>query len=357
MPCLQKEPRRTVSALLFLSLIKREKARLGFDMSDEQDKVQAEIEKLERAIEEIGALAKGIDHHHELSELHQRLEHLRATILDNLTAIDRVKLARHPNRPYMLDYVEKIFSDFSEIHGDRRFADDPALVCGMAKFHGESVAVIGHQKGRNVKTRQFRNFGMAKPEGYRKALRVMKLAEKFHRPVFTFVDTSGAYPGIEAEERNIAEAIAVNLREMARLRVPIVTTVIGEGGSGGALGIAVADRVFMQENTYYTVIAPEACSAILWRDQVHVAEAAQALRLTAQDLQSFHVIDSIISEPRGGAHLDHDMAAAMLDKELVSALDEIKNWTPEDRIKRRYDKFRAMGEVQEIVAQRRRASE
>jgi acetyl-CoA carboxylase carboxyl transferase subunit alpha len=326
-------------------------------MSDEQSKVQEEIEKLERAIEEISSLAKGIEHHQELSELHQRMEHLRATILDNLTAIDRVKLARHPNRPYTLDYVEKIFTDFSEIHGDRRFAEDPALVCGMAKFHGEPVAVIGHQKGRNVKTRQYRNFGMAKPEGYRKALRVMKLAEKFHRPVFTFVDTSGAYPGIEAEERNIAEAIAVNLREMARLRVPIVTTVIGEGGSGGALGIAVADRVFMQENTYYTVIAPEACSAILWRDQVHVAEAAQALRLTAQDLQSFNVIDNIISEPRGGAQLDHDLAAAMLDQVLVSALTEIKDLTAEDRIKQRYDKFRTMGEVQEIVAQRRRASE
>ncbi|HZS43498.1 MAG TPA: acetyl-CoA carboxylase carboxyltransferase subunit alpha [Blastocatellia bacterium] len=320
-------------------------------MSEEQNK---EVKELEQAIADLGELAKGIEQNSEILKLQQRLEHLKTEILDSLTPMDRVKLARHPNRPYTLDYVQLIFTDFSEVHGDRRYADDPAMVCGMANYHGEPVAVIGTQKGRDIKSRQYRNFGMAQPEGYRKALRVMKLAEKFNRPIFTFIDTPGAYPGIEAEERNIAEAIAYNLREMARMGVPIIATIIGEGCSGGALGIGIADRVLMQENTYYTVIAPESCSAILWRDQNHASQAAEALRLTAFDLKSFNVIDEIIEEPKPGAHSQQELAAEMLDQALTRSLNEIRQWSPEERIRRRYDKFRAMGSVQEIVAQRKR---
>jgi acetyl-CoA carboxylase carboxyl transferase subunit alpha len=268
-----------------------------------------------------------------------------------MSSLDRVKLSRHPDRPYLLDYVPFLFSKFSEIHGDRRIADDPAIICGLATFHNEPVAIIGHQKGRNLKSRQQRNFGMAKPEGYRKALRVMQLAEKFNRPILTFVDTQGAYPGVDSEERNVAEAIAHNLREMSRLQTPIIATVIGEGGSGGALGIAVADRVLMQENAYYSVITPENCSTIIWRDQEHVAEAANALRLTAEDLKSFQVIDEIVAEPNGGAHADYAEAAKLLDQAITRALNEIRSWTAEERVQKRYERFRAIGLVQETAAQ------
>src|SRR6266705_5583964 len=243
-----------------------------------------------------------------LDEIHRRLQESDAANLtaepDTPNAWDRVKLARHANRPYTLDYIELLFTDFFEMHGDRRFGDDPAMVAGFARFHEEPCVVIGHQKGRTTRQRQHRNFGMPKPEGYRKALRVMKLAEKFHRPVFTLIDTPGAYPGIDAEERGQAEAIAHNLREMSQLRVPIIATITGEGGSGGALAIGVGDRVNMLECSIYSVIAPESCSAILWRDQKHAADAAEALKLTPEDLKKYQLIDEIIPEPEGGAQND-----------------------------------------------------
>jgi acetyl-CoA carboxylase carboxyl transferase subunit alpha len=269
----------------------------------------------------------------------------------DMAPVDRVKLSRHPDRPYLLDYVSLLFSKFSELHGDRRIADDPAMICGFATFHDEPVVVIGHQKGRDLKSRLQRNFGMAKPEGYRKALRVMRLAEKFNRPILTFADTPGAYPGVDSEERSVAEAIAHNLREMSRLRTPIIATVIGEGASGGALGIAVADRVLMQENAYYTVITPENCSTIIWRDREHVDETANALRLTAEDLKSFRVIDEIVAEPDGGAHADYAGAAKLLDQAIARTLNEIRGWGAEERVQKRYERFRAIGSVQETAAQ------
>jgi acetyl-CoA carboxylase carboxyl transferase subunit alpha len=286
-----------------------------------------------------------------LDEIHRRLQESGAA---NLTAEpgtpsawDRVKLARHPNRPYTLDYIERLFTDFFEIHGDRRFGDDPAMVAGFATFHEEPCVVIGHQKGRTTKQRQHRNFGMPKPEGYRKALRVMKLAEKFHRPVFTLIDTPGAYPGIDAEERGQAEAIAYNLREMAKLRVPVIVAVTGEGGSGGALAIGMGDRVLMLENSIYSVISPESCSAILWRDQAHAEEAAHALRLTAPDLLDFGLIDQIVPEPPGGAHLNYEEAGSLLDASLSDSLRSVRDLTCEERIARRYDKFRKMGRFED----------
>lgn len=271
----------------------------------------------------------------------------------DISPIDRVKLSRHPDRPYLLDYAPLLFSKFTELHGDRRIADDPAMICGFATFHDEPVVIIGHQKGRNLKSRLQRNFGQAKPEGYRKALRVMRLAEKFNRPILTFVDTAGAYPGVDSEERSVAEAIAHNLREMSRLRTPIIATVIGEGGSGGALGIAVADRVLMQENTYYTVITPENCSTIIYKDreEEHVRQTSNALRLTAEDLISFRVIDEIVAEPDGGAHADYAGAAKLLDQAITRTLNEIRGWGAEERLQKRYERFRAIGSVQETAAQ------
>ncbi|HET6892816.1 MAG TPA: acetyl-CoA carboxylase carboxyltransferase subunit alpha, partial [Pyrinomonadaceae bacterium] len=232
------------------------------------------------------------------------------------TAFERVQLARHPDRPYTLDFIERLFEDFVELHGDRRFADDPAIVCGLARFHGLPVGVVGQQKGRDTKQRSYRNFGMPKPEGYRKALRIMKLAEKFRRPIFTLIDTPGAYPGIDAEERGQAEAIAYNLREMAKLKVPVIVTVIGEGGSGGALAIGVGDQVLMLENAIYSVISPEGCAAILYKDSSQAERAAEGLKLTAQDLFEAKLVDQIITEPPGGAHTDYDQAARYLDSAL-----------------------------------------
>jgi len=228
------------------------------------------------------------------------------------TAFDRVQLARHANRPYTLDLIERLFEDFVELHGDKRFAEDPAIVCGLARFHGLPVMVVGHQKGRDTKQRSYRNFGMPKPEGYRKALRLMRLGEKFGRPIFTFIDTPGAYPGIDAEERGQAEAIAYNLREMAKIKVPIIVTVIGEGGSGGALAIGVGDQVLMLENAIYSVISPEGCAAILWKDSSRADQAAEGLRLTAQHLFEEGIVDKIIPEPEGGAHNDYDQTARYL---------------------------------------------
>jgi acetyl-CoA carboxylase carboxyl transferase subunit alpha len=280
----------------------------------------------------------------EIDELRAEVERLRKEKTEFGSAWRRTLLARHEQRPYMLDYVERLFDGFSEIHGDRRFADDPTIITGMARYHGHPVMLVGQQKGRDLKQRQFRNFGCAQPEGYRKAMRAMKLAEKFSRPVISFVDTPGAYPSIGAEERGQAEAIANNLREMARLQVPVIVCVIGEGGSGGALGIAVGNRILMLENAIYTVISPEGCSAILWKDQDHVEAAANALKLTAQDLLSFGFIDEIIPEPPGGAHTNHDAAAAALDVRLKPALEALLGVTGADLREQRYQKFRRMGQ-------------
>ncbi|HEX8175266.1 MAG TPA: acetyl-CoA carboxylase carboxyltransferase subunit alpha [Pyrinomonadaceae bacterium] len=259
------------------------------------------------------------------------------------SAFERVQLARHPDRPYTQDLIERLFEDFQEIHGDRRYADDPAIISGFARFHGLPVAIVGHQKGRDTKQRKIRNFGMPKPEGYRKALRIMKLAEKFGRPVFSFIDTPGAYPGIDAEERGQAEAIAYNLREMVKLRVPIIVTVIGEGGSGGALAIGIGDQVLMLENAIYSVISPEGCAAILWKDAQQADRAAASLRLTAEDLLSLNLIDMIVEEPSGGAHSAHDETAQLLDVILSQRLAEAVSQTTVLRMRRRYERLRQYG--------------
>jgi acetyl-CoA carboxylase carboxyl transferase subunit alpha len=265
---------------------------------------------------------------------------------NNGKAMERVQLARHDRRPYSQDFISRIFTDFSEIHGDRKFRDDPALVCGLARFQGRPCVVIAHQKGRDVRERQARNFGMPKPDGYRKALRVMKLAEKFGRPVFTLIDTPGAYPGVDAEERGQAEAIAVNLREMARLKVPIIVTIIGEGGSGGALAIGVGDVTNILENGIYSVITPEGCAAILWKDAALAPQAANSMKLTALDLKAQGVVDRIVPEPEGGAHQDWDKAAVYLNEALKESLAEVSSMTDSDRIARRYERFRKMGAVE-----------
>lgn len=259
-------------------------------------------------------------------------------------AWDSVQLSRHQERPYTRDYIERLLDSFWEIHGDRKYADDRAIVGGMGLLKGSPVLVLGHQKGRNIKQRLEHNYGMPKPEGYRKALRLMKLAEKFKRPILTFIDTPGAYPGLGAEERGQAEAIAYNLRSMAVLQVPIIVTVLGEGGSGGALAIGLGDRILMLENSIYSVISPESCSAILWKDQNHVREAAQSLKLTAQDMKRFGIADEIIPEPPGGAHTDWNQMASQLSEVLSRHLEEISNQNPDDRIAQRYQKFRNIGE-------------
>lgn len=259
-------------------------------------------------------------------------------------AWDRVQISRHQDRPYTLDCFDRLFDSFREIHGDRKFADDRAIVGGMARFKGTPVMVLGHQKGRNTKERLERNYGMPKPEGYRKALRLMKLAEKFGRPVLTFIDTPGAYPGLGAEKRGQAEAIAYNLRSMAGLRVPIIATVLGEGGSGGALAVGLADRILMLENSIYSVISPESCSAILWKDQNHVREAARSLKLTAQDLKRFGIVDEIVAEPPGGAHKDWDQTTSELSRALSRHLEEVSALDPQERIDFRHEKFRQIGE-------------
>jgi acetyl-CoA carboxylase carboxyl transferase subunit alpha len=259
------------------------------------------------------------------------------------TPWQRVQNARHPKRPHTLDYVERILTDFQEIHGDRAFGDDPAIVCGMGRLAGQPVMLIGEQKGRDTKQKLYRNFGMPKPEGYRKALRAMQMANKFGRPIITFLDTPGAYPGIDAEERGQAEAIARNLREMARLTVPIVAVCIGEGGSGGALALGVANAVFMLENAVYSVISPESCAAIVWRDSARAEQAAAALRLTAEDLLKLGLIDGIIAEPAAGAHEDYDQAAALLKERLTHVLEDFSGQSHNELVQQRYQKFRRMG--------------
>jgi acetyl-CoA carboxylase carboxyl transferase subunit alpha len=258
-------------------------------------------------------------------------------------AWQRVQLARHPKRPHTLDYIERLFTDFQEIHGDRLYGDDPAIVCGAAFFEGRPIMIVGEQKGRDTKQKLHRNFGMPKPEGYRKAIRVMKLADKFHRPVVTFLDTPGAYPGIDAEERGQAEAIARNLREMSRLATPVICVCIGEGGSGGALALGVGNHVYLLENAVYSVISPESCAAIIYRDAARAEEAAAALKLTAPDLLQLGLIDGIIPEPAEGAHTDPDGAAAALRETLRAALEQLDALSPEELVEQRYAKFRAMG--------------
>jgi len=278
-----------------------------------------------------------------IKDLETKLRETRRRIYGNLTAWQRVQIARHTQRPFALDYLERCFADWVELHGDRRFADDRAMPCGLATLDGQRCVVVTHQKGRNTKENVMRNFGCAHPEGYRKALRLMRLGEKFGMPVISLIDTPGAFPGIGSEERHISEAIAVNLREMMRLRVPIVAAVIGEGGSGGALGIGVADRVLILENAYYSVISPEACSAILWRDRRHAAEAAEALKLTAQDLLKLEVVDEIVPEPEGGAHRDFDSVAADVGRALRRALQQVSQVPIVELLEKRYQKFRRLG--------------
>src|SRR5271156_2258574 len=309
------------------------------------DKAQQELEQIERQVALIEASAgQNEETQRQLAKLHERVHILREQMKSVQTAWQKTELARHPQRPQALDYIERVFTDWSEIHGDRGFGDDPAIVCGMGRFHGEEVLVVGTQKGRDMKQRVHRNFGTPHPEGYRKALRIMQVAEKFNRPILTLVDTDGAYPGINAEERGQAEAIAKNLREMARLKVPIIATVIGVGGSGGALAIAVADRVLMMENSIYSVISPEGCAAIMWRDATKKELAAEAMRITATDLTELGCIDDIIPEPEGGAHRDREAAANLLDASWQKHFSELKKVPPAELLMSRYNKFRTMAQ-------------
>ncbi|HXE91442.1 MAG TPA: acetyl-CoA carboxylase carboxyltransferase subunit alpha [Terriglobales bacterium] len=307
-------------------------------------KAQRELEDIEKQIERLRAMAGSNEEaRRQLEDLHEQVSALREQFYTHL-AWQKTELARHPQRPYTLDYVERIFTDWCELHGDRVFGDDPALVCGMARYHGNEVMVIGHQKGRDTKQRLYRNFGQANPEGYRKALRLMKLAEKFGRPIITLVDTPGAYPGLGAEERGQAEAIARNLREMARIQAPILTVITGEGGSGGALAIAVADRVLMLENAIYSVISPEGCASIMWRDASKKDLAAQALRITARDLMELQCVDEVVPEPEGGAHTNHEDAAVLLDTALWRHFKSVLELPPAELLESRYQKFRRMAQ-------------
>jgi acetyl-CoA carboxylase carboxyl transferase subunit alpha len=299
-----------------------------------------------KEIEALSLLPVTAEREAEITSLRRRVESIRGDIYRSLTPWQRVLVARHPERPSVLEYVNMLFTEFTEIHGDRHFGDDHAIVAGLARYKGEHVLVLGHHKGgSDTKQRIFRNFGYARPEGYRKALRAMRLAEKFGRPIVVFVDTPAAYPGLESEERGIAEAIALNLREMARLRVPIIVNVCGEGGSGGALGLAVGDRILMHEFAVYSVIPPEGCAAILWRDSNRKVEAAEALKLTASDLLARGIIDEIVPEPIGGAHTNPSAAAMLLDEALGRALGEVAALPAEERVEQRYVKFRHMGRL------------
>src|SRR6266849_1167287 len=312
-------------------------------------RAQQELQKIEKHIAHLeSAAGQDEETRREIHQLHERVDALRREVSARLNAWEKTELARHPQRPYTLDYVERIFTDWSEIHGDRGFADDPAIVCGMARFHGEDVLVVGHQKARDTKQKVYRNFGMPNPEGYRKALRVMQVAAKFRRPIFTFIDTPGAYPGLGAEERGQAAAIAYNLREMVRIEVPIVVTITGEGGSGGALAIAVGDRVLMMENSIYSVISPEGCASIMWRDPTKRNIAAAAMKITPKDLGELGIIDGIVTEPPGGAHTDHAQAAELLDGVLQEQLAELKRLSVSDLLNARYAKFRNMAQFFQV---------
>jgi acetyl-CoA carboxylase carboxyl transferase subunit alpha len=308
------------------------------------------IAELEGKIEELKELSNVSDGvlDKEIESLKKRVDKLRKSIFSNLTRWQRVQLARHPDRPYTLDYIEKITEEFIELHGDRYHADDKAIVGGFAKIDGQSVMIIGHQKGRDTNSRKYRNFGMANPEGYRKAYRLMKLAEKFDIPIITLLDTPGAFPGLEAEERGQAEAIAKNLKMMAMLKVPFITVVIGEGASGGAIGIGMGNEVYMMENTWYSVISPESCSSILWKTWDYKEQAAAVLKLTAVDLEELKVIDGVIPEPLGGAHRNYDEASSALKKQILQSLKRLKKLKPEKLIEQRIDKYAAMGEWQVV---------
>jgi len=309
------------------------------------DDFEAPLLALQRRIEELAGFPGDPVKEQEARRLRQELSEKRRSIYAALTPWQKTQVARHPNRPYTLDYIAALFTDFTELHGDRRFGDDPALVTGFARYKDRAVAVIGHQKGRDTKQKIYRNFGMPKPEGYRKALRVMQLAAKFGRPIISFVDTPGAYPGLDAEERGQAEAIAYNLREMARLPTPIIVNVTGEGGSGGALAVAVGDRVNMLEHSIYSVITPEGCAAILWRDAGRAEEAATAMKITAPDLKGFGLIDEIVPEPLGGAHADPDTLFASLDRVLEAQLRALSAVPKDALLDGRYEKFRKMGRL------------
>ncbi len=303
------------------------------------------LAELQKQIESLTGYPEEAGKDREIRRLREKLDRARQEIFSKLTPWQKVQVARHPHRPYTLDLVHLLFRDFTEIHGDRRFADDPAVVTGLAWFQDRPVMVVGHQKGRDTKQKIYRNFGMPKPEGYRKALRAMRVAEKFGRPVVSFIDTPGAYPGIDAEERGQAEAIAYNIREMARLDVPIVIAVSGEGGSGGALAIGVGDEVLMLEHAVYSVISPEGCAAILWKDAKRAEQAAASLKLTASDLLELGLVDQVVPEPPGGAHTDYSRAAEMLAPYLSASLARAESMSVEERRAARYQKFRRMGEV------------
>ena len=314
----------------------------SFDFEQPIIDIDKKIENLKLSSEKENA-----DLSKQIVELEKKKDELRQQIYGSLTPWQRIQIARHPSRPYSSDYIKMIFEDFTELHGDRMFGDDQALLCGIALIDGKPVAVIGHQKGRTLQENMDRNFGMAHPEGYRKAMRVMKLAEKFNRPIITFIDTSGAYPGIAAEERGQAEAIARNLRDMSDLKVPVLSVVIGEGGSGGALGIGVSNKVLMLENSYYSVISPEGCAAILFRDGSKAKEAAQAMKVTAKDLLGLKVIDEVIKEPLGGAHFDPEKTAGNIKTSLIKYLSEYENKSKKEIVEDRYLKFRNMGIFEE----------
>ncbi len=314
-------------------------------MAAETLEFEEPIAVLMKEIEALSMLPRTDVRQLEIDSLKRRIESIRGELYQHLTPWQRVLVARHPSRPGLEDFIQRLFPNFVEIHGDRRFADDHAIMTGFAEYRGEPVLLVGHVKGRDTKEKIYRNFGYARPEGYRKAMRVMKMAEKFRRPIIVFVDTPAAYPGIESEERGVAEAIAVNLRDMMMLETPVIVIVNGEGGSGGALGIAIGDRILMQEFAIYSVIPPEGCAALVWRDSGKKAEAAAALKLTAPDLLGFKIIDEIIKEPNGGAHTDHDATARNVDAVLSRTLAEISALDVQERLNRRYDKFRNMGRL------------
>jgi len=306
------------------------------------------IRELEKKIQELKSFTteRKVDLSSEVKRLEDKLEHLKKDTYGNLTAWQRVQIARHPQRPYTLDYINMMLSEFIELHGDRSFADDKAIIAGFAKLNEQKILVIGHQKGRDTKENLQRNFGCAHPEGYRKALRIMQLAEKFNLPIVVFIDTPGAYPGVGAEERGQAQAIALNLREMSNIAVPIVAIVIGEGGSGGALGIGIADKICVLENAYYSVISPEGCAAILWKNSAKAPEAAEVLKLTAEDLAKLDIIDEVVPEPLGGCHRDPEKMSEVLKGTINKHLKELLILTKEELLKLRYNKFRKIGIVQ-----------
>jgi acetyl-CoA carboxylase carboxyl transferase subunit alpha len=336
---------------LLLSMVETQWAAKNGDgrKMESQLRAQQELEKIEQQLNKLESLpGQNEAARQQIQQLQARVHTLRNQVSVNLDAWRRAELARHPQRPHTMDYIMRIFTDWSEIHGDRGFGDDTAMVCGMARFHGQEVMVVGTEKGRDTKQRMYRNFGLPNPEGYRKALRVMKIAEKFSRPVITLVDVTGANPGLGAEERGQAEAIARNLREMARLRVPIITAINGEGGSGGALAIAVADRVLMMENAIYSVISPEGCASIMWRDASKKELAAQALHITARDLMELGCVDAIVSEPEGGAQTDYDAAAALLEAAIQKHLAELQSKSIAELVASRYNKFRNMAQFYRV---------